>query len=215
MKTFVFGDVHGYYDELMRALDESGYEDGDRLIGLGDYLDYGPQTKQVLDFICAAKRKNSDSIWIRGNHENVFLRAFLDNSPTEFYSWHESMLGYTTMASYGEHHLRDNNVEDFLRQVFPPEHLDFIEGTELTRDEDMYHFVHMLEFRDGRITIYGHEHESRPIVSYCRIGLAIEGGVAVLDLDTLIIHDSEGRKFTVDKSKLDGTFYRKGKNLEK
>ena len=206
MKTLVIGDIHGMYDELMRALDNAGYSDGDRIIGLGDYLDYGPQTREVLNFLCAAKRGNPGSIWIRGNHENVFLRALLDNSSAEYYSWHSSMLGYTTMKSYGKPHLRDDNVEEFLRQVFPAEHLEFLENTVINHDEDIYRFTHILEFSGNKVVVYGHEHGHRPIIGFYRIGLAVEGGVAVLNLDTGVIKDDEGKEYAVTKQRLYGKY---------
>jgi predicted phosphodiesterase len=46
MKTLVVSDIHGMYKELM----STSYSDSDRLIYLGDYIDRGGQSKEVMDF---------------------------------------------------------------------------------------------------------------------------------------------------------------------
>ena len=69
-KFFVAGDVHGFYDEYRKALDEAGYdyENEDHwLILLGDNFDRGPQAKKMVEWLKNAKRLIS----IKGNHEDL------------------------------------------------------------------------------------------------------------------------------------------------
>lgn len=80
MKYFVFSDIHGYYDELQRALHEEGYEvfNPDHcLIGVGDYFDRGSQSAELLEFFKSVPRK----ILLQGNHDrfllNVINRGFI------------------------------------------------------------------------------------------------------------------------------------------
>lgn len=70
-KFFVVSDVHGYYDELMAALDKAGFDKENLnhwLIGCGDFFDRGKQPAKVMNFFLSLPRK----VLIRGNHEDLF-----------------------------------------------------------------------------------------------------------------------------------------------
>ena len=65
MKLFIISDIHGNYDALKTAYDNEKF---DKLIFLGDAVDYGPEPDKVIDFL----RDNSD-INIMGNHDNAVV----------------------------------------------------------------------------------------------------------------------------------------------
>ena len=70
MKYFIVADVHGFYDELMKSLEEKGFDKDDpnhTLISLGDLLDRGRKPLDCLKFVNSLERK----ILIRGNHEDL------------------------------------------------------------------------------------------------------------------------------------------------
>lgn len=70
-KLFVISDVHGFYDEMIKALDEAGFDPGNKdhwLISCGDHFDRGPKNKKVMDYLMGLERK----VLIRGNHEDLF-----------------------------------------------------------------------------------------------------------------------------------------------
>ena len=71
MKTFVIGDIHGCFVELQDLLDKAGIADDDRIIALGDIVDRGPDTPQVLDFFCNSTFRLS----LMGNHERKHVRG--------------------------------------------------------------------------------------------------------------------------------------------
>ncbi len=71
MKTLVIGDIHGCYTELLELLDKAGLGEDDRIIGLGDIVDRGPDTPQVLDFFCNSPARLS----LMGNHERKHVRG--------------------------------------------------------------------------------------------------------------------------------------------
>lgn len=71
MKYFVTSDVHGFYDEFMKALNDKGFDVTNlehKLIICGDVFDKGHQPKELIDFILTNKDK---IIYIRGNHEDL------------------------------------------------------------------------------------------------------------------------------------------------
>ncbi|PIQ42919.1 MAG: symmetrical bis(5'-nucleosyl)-tetraphosphatase [Gammaproteobacteria bacterium CG11_big_fil_rev_8_21_14_0_20_46_22] len=65
MKTFVIGDVQGCYQSLMALLEAVHYSDADRLIFLGDLVNRGPGSLEVLRF--ASQAKNCQAVL--GNHD--------------------------------------------------------------------------------------------------------------------------------------------------
>ena len=69
-KLFIFSDVHSFYDELMTALNEAGfeYDNADHIVvSCGDLCDRGSQPKEVLTFINSLPEERK--ICIIGNHE--------------------------------------------------------------------------------------------------------------------------------------------------
>ena len=203
MKTLVFSDVHGQYDALMEALEASGYSKGDRLIVLGDMINYGSQSREVLEFLCVAKRSNPNCIFIRGNHENMLIYSYENNNIKSLYDWMESMTGATTLRSYGYNKIDASvDVKTFLHKVFPEEHLNLLLNTVESHEEGEYRFVHIPEHKGSLIMVHGHEHEHQPIVGFLRISIGITYGVAVLDIDKMVIRDNEGREFPVSQKRL-------------
>lgn len=73
-KFFVASDIHGFYDEYMKALNEAGYdkENPDHyLIVCGDYFDRGTQNDKVFQFLNLSPR----TFLIKGNHESLFVEC--------------------------------------------------------------------------------------------------------------------------------------------
>jgi serine/threonine protein phosphatase 1 len=66
-KVAVFTDIHGRLDEFLRVLDK--VPTGAQLIFLGDYIDRGSQSAEVVSFI----RALPGAICLRGNHEDMLL----------------------------------------------------------------------------------------------------------------------------------------------
>jgi serine/threonine protein phosphatase 1 len=71
-RTFVVGDIHGCYDELLELLDRAALSSDDRIIAIGDLVNRGPQSAQTLDFFRRPDSPNIQSI--RGNHEHRHVR---------------------------------------------------------------------------------------------------------------------------------------------
>ena len=69
MRTFVIGDIHGCFTALQTLERELKFTDDDLLITLGDYVDRGPDTKSVVDWLIARRRRGGGLIALRGNHE--------------------------------------------------------------------------------------------------------------------------------------------------
>lgn len=106
--------MHGCVRSLQTLLQAIQPEAGDTIVMLGDYVDRGPDSRGVIDYLIAwpwAARL----ITLKGNHEIIMAEAGF--SPEHLHYWC-NVGGVETLASYGA---RYANV--------PPSHWEFIEKT--------------------------------------------------------------------------------------
>ena len=77
-RTFAIGDIHGDLQALYDLLDKLPELDAeDTIVFLGDYLDRGPHSAQVIAFIRfeLPRRTEAKIVSLRGNHEDAWLRV--------------------------------------------------------------------------------------------------------------------------------------------
>lgn len=84
-RTFVFGDIHGELDLLRTVVGRLPLLDADdTLVFLGDYLDRGPRSDEVVRVVRAfARELGCQVVALRGNHEDAWLRV-IDQGWPEF-----------------------------------------------------------------------------------------------------------------------------------
>lgn len=77
---YAMSDIHGCLDALEKKMKYVDLSGDNRLIFLGDYIDYGPKSGQVLRYIYDLQQKHGEEkvIVLKGNHEALFLE-FLDD----------------------------------------------------------------------------------------------------------------------------------------
>lgn len=151
--VWAVGDIHGRLD-LLKPLVESimadaAASDADRkvVIFLGDYIDRGPESRGVIQYL-AALPKNVGIEWrfLKGNHEEAML-DFLDD-PTTGPTWCEYG-GDATLASYGlrlpqmkhKPEAWKHLAADLDHKVTPAE-LEFLQHLELSLSIGDYFFAH-------------------------------------------------------------------------
>jgi serine/threonine protein phosphatase 1 len=71
MKTLIIGDIHGCFNEFQELLARAGIVEGDAIIALGDIVDRGPETPEVLNFF----RQQANARSLMGNHERKHVRG--------------------------------------------------------------------------------------------------------------------------------------------
>jgi serine/threonine protein phosphatase 1 len=152
-RVYAVGDIHGRADLLTRLLDDliadarnGGYSGKPILIFLGDYVDRGFQSKDVISILLGSAVSSFETYFLKGNHEQAMLQ-FLDD-PTIGPRWAEYG-GAETLVSYGVQPPRSRtSLEEWirasaeLRQAMPAEHVDFLKNLELSVRVGDYVFVH-------------------------------------------------------------------------
>lgn len=79
MARYAIGDVQGCYDPLMRLLDRVQFDDqSDELWFVGDLINRGPQSLEVLRFI---HRLKNPAVITLGNHDLHFLASVFAGRP--------------------------------------------------------------------------------------------------------------------------------------
>lgn len=184
---YAIGDVHGCHDKLVALMDRLDIDFyRDKLIFLGDYIDRGDATFDVVDFLLELGERHSDIIFLRGNHESMF-DGFLSGKDR-----------YTYLINGGQ-----ETLESYLKQGLnaidppvPPQHRRFLENLSLYHETEQFIFVHaglrpgvpleqqnpedMLWIREtfiqsdydfGKRVVFGHTPFSAPLVQPNKIGI--------------------------------------------
>ena len=95
MKTFVIGDIHGRIEALKEVLKKCGFKyKKDKLIVLGDIVDGGYNTYQVVEHLLKIQK----CIYIIGNHDEWFMNHCKTGWAEEIWL---SQGGANTIKSYG------------------------------------------------------------------------------------------------------------------
>jgi serine/threonine protein phosphatase 1 len=99
--TYVIPDVHGRYDLFCEGLsDISAHSQGSAgvIVMLGDYVDKGPDSKQVIDRLLSGVADGWNLVALKGNHDAMMAEALRD--PSKMAAWIEKG-GDAALASYG------------------------------------------------------------------------------------------------------------------
>jgi serine/threonine protein phosphatase 1 len=149
-RLYCIGDIHGRLDlleELQQMIreDSAGYRGSKGVVYLGDYIDRGSQSKQVLDLLINQPLAGFDVVNLLGNHEQTML-DFLEN-PRAAAAW-LNFGGQATLMSYGAGPGRVQMARQVevlsneLEAKLPQSHLEFLASCRLMHIEGSYCFVH-------------------------------------------------------------------------
>lgn len=107
-RTIAISDIHGCFLTLEKLLQTISYQPEDHLVILGDLIDRGPRSKEVLDLFLSIQAKGHPLTILRGNHEVMLLDALKDvGKELRFVR----AGGADTLLSFGIPSVRDIPVE--------------------------------------------------------------------------------------------------------
>lgn len=141
-RIFAVGDVHGNLRELTILLNfVQSREDltkEDLVVFVGDYIDRGPSSAGVVEYVTAFREAHPETICLQGNHEEMLL-SFLGfgGSHGEYYLKNG---GAECLQSYGVDVLSQDRG-DIARSI-PEKHLEFFRTLEIGIVVGNYVFVH-------------------------------------------------------------------------
>jgi serine/threonine protein phosphatase 1 len=231
-RVYCIGDIHGR-DDLLAVMHRKVIDDAKDFAGrkiaiyLGDYIDRGLYSKQVVERLVANPLPAFEPIYLRGNHEQLLL-LFLQHPETGA-DW-MSFGGQAAAYSYGvKMHgipLKKTQLLDVHRQLnalMPETHKHFYARLRLAHSEGDYFFVHagirpgialqrqrendLLWIRDEftgsrhsheKIVVHGHTVTPEPEIRANRIGIDT-GAYCSGKLTCLVLQGAERRFITAQQ----------------
>ena len=226
-RIYAIGDIHGRLD-LLDRLHEQILEDletappGTRsaVVYLGDYIDRGPASRQVIDRLLWDPIAVSECIHLCGNHDD-FLLKFLED-PSVGPVWLRNG-GDATLASYKveiqptEDPAELRRIRDQLQDRLPEGHRDFLRRLRYSYSEGDYFFAHagvrpgtpleaqtpydLMWIRDefllsdkdfGKVVVHGHTPAKMVTVKANQIGIDT-GAVWTGRLTAVVLGDGQPR----------------------
>lgn len=151
VRVYAIGDIHGRLDLLDDLLsrieaDDAGRASADTtVIFLGDLIDRGPNSAQVVQRLLDLSKRSEGVRFLLGNHEEVFLKALAgEKGALPFFI---RIGGKPTILSYGiteaEYLEADYDaLAGLLRERVPPQHIEFLRSFEDLIQIGDYAFVH-------------------------------------------------------------------------
>lgn len=150
-RVYAIGDVHGRADLLERLIDLIEIDDAARgpadiqLIFLGDLIDRGTRSAQVVETVGHLLRSSGQVRLIKGNHEEVFLAAI--GGCAKSMQLLLKIGGSETLQSYGISREEADggtmqDLADLLESRIPRAHVETLEGAESMIVMGDYVFVH-------------------------------------------------------------------------
>src|SRR5438105_38029 len=129
--TYVIPDLHGRDDLLGDALAEIAARSpshAPRVVALGDYVDKGPRSRQVIERLMSNAVADWDLVALKGNHDAMMVEVLRD--PSKMTSWLERG-GDAALASYGGD-----------SAAVPQAHVDWLDQLILTHLDRYRLYVH-------------------------------------------------------------------------
>lgn len=187
---YVIGDIHGCLKPLKELLEHLEPDlHRDRLLFVGDYIDRGPDSRGVVEYILKLKARfpAENIICLKGNHEAMFLnfmagkdqQLFLlnggESTLREYFGDHWHQLPRLRLPAEHERFFQD------LRPYYVTEDYIFVHGglkpglpLEEQSEEDLLwirgEFIASTE-DFGRQVIFGHTPFKQPLIMPNKIGI--------------------------------------------
>ena len=210
-----------FRSKLIEADNEEQDEAEVSLVFLGDYVDRGPSSPEVLDIVRGEHRFANRVVALRGNHEDALLNFIED--PVRGRIWLD-WGGMATLTSYGVRPTATLSPEDRLRDMaeqldrnLPDAHRAFLKSLPVQEIVGDYLFVHAgvdprvpldqqedfdlttirSPFLDwgaplGKMVVHGHSISEMPEFLSWRIGIDT-GAYATGRLTALVLEGQEQR----------------------
>jgi serine/threonine protein phosphatase 1 len=104
-RLFAISDIHGCFKPFYElVVNTFKLTKSDQLILLGDYIDRGNQSKEVIDFIIDLKREGFNVTPLKGNHEAMLVDSYYNQDILPLWLMN---YGMSTLESFGIYDIRE------------------------------------------------------------------------------------------------------------
>jgi serine/threonine protein phosphatase 1 len=140
-RIFAVGDIHGCYEKLAAMMNVLPWkrESDDLLLFIGDYIDRGPKSREVVEYLVNLRKNGGNFVFLKGNHEKMLIDYYVHQRDQMLYVANG---GAETIASYVEGGIGRKAF------VLPEAHLEFLLALQNYHETEDYIFVHA-GLRDG------------------------------------------------------------------
>jgi serine/threonine protein phosphatase 1 len=156
---WAIGDIHGMLDPLTRLISKIFWyhnrtnQELEKIIFLGDYIDHGPSSKQVIDYLIDLP---CEKIFLMGNHEDLLLEFVNKSDLFKSFGnvWFRGNGGQRTAVSFNNNLNLNDDDEKLLPEqlVLDEKYVNFFQSLKLSHLETIgsqkFAFVHGLLNKD-------------------------------------------------------------------
>jgi len=137
---YAVGDIHGRFD-LLKVMHKLITEDSETregpytIIFIGDYIDRGPESCQVIKFLLSKPFKGFNHIFLKGNHEQMMIDEITSYEATE-------KLNSNSMWLYNGGIQTLNSYKQGFKDPIITKHVKWMKTLKVTHKQDNILFVH-------------------------------------------------------------------------
>jgi serine/threonine protein phosphatase 1 len=116
-RLFAISDIHGCFKAFHQLIVNTiKLSKSDRLILLGDYIDRGDKSKEVIDFIIDLRQEGFNVTPLAGNHEVMLIDSYYDPGMLPLWLMNGGM---STLTSFGINDIRelDDHYLEFFKSL--------------------------------------------------------------------------------------------------
>lgn len=149
--VYAIGDVHGCYDELIGlekliCADETPSRFKKLIVMLGDYIDRGPKSAQVVAHLMKSPPAGFKRLCLLGNHEDALLNFVEGSLPYEqwlHFGADKTLQSYGLDLQYLEMICSDKNrLSRMLADLIPSDHIRFLSSLPIIAASQSVVFAH-------------------------------------------------------------------------
>ena len=205
-RLYVVGDVHGCLDKLLKLQkaiqeDATSFSGPTHLVYIGDYIDRGLYSKQVIENLCTPLLNIDTVDYILGNHDKNLrdlLEENFERDEADYLNWIFKYGGDATLMSYGVHPKQSSTLTEIARHMqesVPEHHQQFLKDLKPYIEIGEFLCVHggidpklPLEEHDiqtltftrpptfenhgwDKIVMFGHTIFDEPLIEHDRVGV--------------------------------------------
>jgi serine/threonine protein phosphatase 1 len=181
-RLLAIGDIHGCRQLLQQLLEKVQPTATDQLVFLGDYIDRGPESRQVIETLLQLREELPRTVFLKGNHEQMLLGFLAD----------DDQLGF--LVNGGTRTLQSYRQGEHVR--IPETHLQFFDNLQTGFETEGFIFVHAgmrpgipfhqqretdllwiradflnSDYDWGKTVVFGHTPQTEAMMEPTRIGL--------------------------------------------